>query len=106
VIRNRRTTISRRPKWVCRSSNAIKPACDNPAEAERAVGRELGAHREPATLPVEQELPPGLRALTHPVGQADQLLLAFRGSPDDDQQALGGVLEPGLHVSPSTQKYT
>src|SRR6266498_4463415 len=65
----------------------------------RAVGdRELGPHREPAPLQVEEQFPPGLRALTHAVDEAEKLLLAFGRGADDDQQALRGILEPGLHM--------
>src|SRR6266700_3073573 len=72
---------------------------DRLPEAERAVGdRELGSHREPTPLQVEEELPPGLRTLAHAVDEADKLLLAFGRGADDDQQALRGVFEPGLHV--------
>src|SRR6266536_2615660 len=72
---------------------------DRLPEAECAVGdRELGPHREPAPLHVEEEFPPGLPALARTVDEADQLLLAFRRGADDDQQALRGILEPGLHM--------
>ena len=68
-------------------------------EAERAVGDgELGRDRQPAPLQIEQQLPPGLRALAHAVGEADQLLLALWRRADDDQDALRGVLEPGLQM--------
>ena len=73
---------------------------DRLPEAERAVGdREFRPDRQPAPLQVEQQLAPGLRALAHPVDQADQLLPAFRRRADDDQQALRRVLQPGLHVN-------
>ena len=72
---------------------------DRLPEAERAVGdRELGRHRKPAPFEVEEQFPPGLRALAHAVDEADKFLLAFGRGADDDQQALRGVLEPGLHV--------
>ena len=72
---------------------------DRLPEAERAVGdREFGADRKPAPLQVEEQLPPGLRALAHAVDEADEFLLALGRGADDDQQALRGVLEPGLHV--------
>src|SRR6266536_1267852 len=72
---------------------------DRLPEAERAVGdREFGSHREPTPLQVEEELPPGLRTLAHAVDEADKLRLAFGRGADDDQQALRGVFEPGLHV--------
>ena len=72
---------------------------DRLPEAERAVGdHELGRRRKSAPLQVEEQFPPGLRTLAHTVDQADEFLLAFRRGADDDQQALGGVLEPGLHV--------
>jgi len=72
---------------------------DRLPEAERAIGdRQLRRHRKSAPLQIEQQLLPGLRALAHAVDQADQLLLALRRGADDDQQALRGVLEPGLHM--------
>ena len=72
---------------------------DRLPEAERTVGdRQLRSHGEPAPPEVEQQVAPGLRALAHAVDQADQLLPAFRRRADDDEQALGVVLEPGLHM--------
>src|ERR1700741_1196438 len=72
---------------------------DRMPEAEGAIGdRELGRHRKPAPLQIEQQFFPGLRTLAHTVDQADQLLLALGRGTDDDQQALRGVLEPGLDV--------
>ena len=72
---------------------------DRLPEAERAVGdRELGPDRKPAWLQVEEELLPGLGTLAHAVDQADQLLLALGRGADDDQQALRGLLEPGLNM--------
>ena len=68
-------------------------------EAKRAVGnRELGRHRKSAPLQVEEELPPRLCTLAHPVDEADEFLLTLGRGPDNDQQALRGVLQPGLHV--------
>ena len=72
---------------------------DRLPEAERAIGdRQLGPHREPTPLQVEEQLPPRLRTLAHAVDEADEFLLALGRGPDDDQQALRGVLQPGLHV--------
>src|SRR5271167_2178195 len=72
---------------------------DRLPEAERAVGdRELGRNRKPAPLQVEEQFPPGLGALAHAVNEADELLLALRRGADDDQQALGLVLQASLHV--------
>src|SRR3954470_13068790 len=68
-------------------------------EAECAVGyREFRPDRQPAPPEVEQQFPPGLHALAHAIGQADELLLAFWGRADDDQKALGVRFEAGLHV--------
>ena len=47
---------------------------------------------------IEEQLPPGLGALAHAVDETDELLLALWRGPDDDQQALRLVLEPGLNV--------
>src|SRR5207245_4787919 len=72
---------------------------DRLPKAERAVrDRELGPHREPAPLQVEEEVPPGLRALAHAVDEADKLLLTFGRGAHDAQQALRGILEPGLNM--------
>src|SRR6266446_1995405 len=69
-------------------------------EPERAIGdRELGANRQPTPLQIEEQFPPRLRTLAHTVGEADELLPALGGSSDDDQQALRGVFETGLHVN-------
>ena len=68
-------------------------------EAECAVGDgKLGPDGQPAPPEVEQQLPPGLHALAHAIGQADELLLALRRRADDDQKALGVRFEAGLHV--------
>src|SRR5262249_27096743 len=45
------------------------------------------------------EFPPGLRTLAHTVGEADKLLPALGCGSDDDEQALRGVFETGLHVN-------
>jgi hypothetical protein len=72
---------------------------DRLPEAERAVGdRELGPHYEPAPLQIKEQLTPGLRALAHSVGETNKFLFALGRGADDDQQALCGVLEPGLHM--------
>jgi hypothetical protein len=56
-------------------------------EAERAVGNgELGVHREPASLQIEQQIPPRLCALPHAIDEAEFLLPAWRRT-DDDQRA-------------------
>ena len=68
-------------------------------EAERAVGDgELRPDRKSASLEIEQEFLPRLRALAHAVGQADQFLLALRRRADDHEQALRIILKPGLDV--------
>src|SRR6516162_4710880 len=73
---------------------------DRLPEAERAVGdRELGPNRKPASLQVEEELFPGLRTFANAVDQTDELLLALGRGANDDQQALRGVLKPGLHMN-------
>src|SRR5215471_7799650 len=68
-------------------------------EPERAVGNgKLGPDREPTPPQVEQELFPRLRALPHPIGEADKFLFAFGCCSDNDEKALGLVLEPGLDM--------
>src|SRR3954470_9241668 len=68
-------------------------------ETECAVGhREFRPDRQPAPPEVEQQLPPGLHALAHAIGQAHDLLLAFRRRADDDQKALGVRFKAGLHM--------
>src|SRR5205807_4677211 len=65
---------------------------------ERAIGdRELGANRQPTPLQIEEQFSPRLRTLAHTVGEADELLPALGCGSDDDQQALRGVFETGLH---------
>jgi hypothetical protein len=72
---------------------------DRLPEAQRAVGdREFGPHREPAPLQVKEQLPPGLRALTHAINEPDEFLLALGRRADDHQQALRFILEPSLNV--------
>jgi hypothetical protein len=73
---------------------------DRLPEAERAVGdREFGADRKPTPLEVEEQFPPGLRALAHALDEADELLFALRRGADDDQQALRVVLQASLTTS-------
>src|SRR6266545_1911400 len=48
---------------------------------------------------IEEQFPPRLRTLAHTVGEADKLLPALGCGSDDDQQALRGVFETGLHVN-------
>src|SRR5262249_13633386 len=73
---------------------------DRLPESERAIGdRELGANRQPTPLQIEEHSPPRLRTLAHTVGEADKLLPALACGSDDDQQALRGVFETGLHVN-------
>src|SRR5215217_3591894 len=68
-------------------------------ETECAVGhREFRPDRQPPPPEVEQQLPPGLHALAHAIGQAHDLLLAFRRRADDDQKALGVRFKAGLHM--------
>ena len=72
---------------------------DRLPEAEGSVGnRKLGPHCKPAPVEIEQEFFPGLRTLAHAVDEADEFLLALGGGPDDDQQALRGVLQASLDV--------
>src|SRR5262249_20661477 len=47
----------------------------------------------------EEQFPPRLRTFAHTVGEADKLLPALGCGSDDDQQALRGVFETGLHVN-------
>src|SRR6516162_2493201 len=72
---------------------------DGLPEAERSVGNsKLRSHGKAAPFEIKKQLLPGLRALTHAIDQADELLLALRRRPDDNQQALRRVLQPSLHV--------
>src|SRR5215470_14453553 len=48
---------------------------------------------------IEEQFPPRLRTFVHTVGEADKLLPALGCGSDDDQQALRGVFETGLHVN-------
>src|SRR5271155_1329003 len=67
---------------------------DGLPEAERTVGdREFGRNGQPTPLQVEEQLPPGLGALAHAVDEADELLLALGRGTNDDEQALGFVLQ-------------
>src|SRR5262249_42017328 len=73
---------------------------DRLPESKRAIGdRELGANRQPTPLQIEEQFAPRLRTLAHTVGEADKLLPALGCGSDDDQQALRGVFETGLHVN-------
>src|SRR5262249_34076627 len=73
---------------------------DRLPESERAIGdRELRANRQPTPLQIEEQFSPRLRTLAHTVGEADKLLPALGWGSDDDQQALRGVFETGLHVN-------
>ena len=94
-----------RARWrSCEPSSAERASgpdlVERLPEAERAIGdRKLRRHRKPAPLEIEQQLSPRLGALAHAVDQADEFLLALRRRADDDQQALGVILEAGLHMN-------
>src|SRR5262244_2040906 len=65
---------------------------DGLPKTERAVGDgKLGSQGKAAPFEIEKQLLPGLRALTHAVDQADELLLALGHRPDDHQKALRRV---------------
>ena len=73
---------------------------DGLPKAKRAIGdRQLRANRQPTPLQIEEQFSPRLRTLAHTVGEADKLLPALGCGSDDDQQALRGVFETGLHVN-------
>src|SRR5258708_26639115 len=65
-------------------------ACQKPSA--RSATASSGADRKPTPLEVEEQFPPGLRALAHALDEADELLFALRCGADDDQQALRVVL--------------
>src|SRR5215213_11233889 len=68
-------------------------------DAECAIRHcEFRSDGQPAPPEVEQQLPPGLHALAHAIGQANELLLALRGGTNDHEKALGVFFEAGLHV--------
>ena len=50
--------------------------------------------RKPASLQVEEELLPGLRAFADTVGKANEFLLAFGSGADDHKQTLRVVSLP------------
>jgi len=68
-------------------------------EPERAIGDgEPRRHVEPASLQVEQQIAPVLRALAGAIGEADQFLAAFRRCADQHQDALLFVFEARLEM--------
>src|SRR4030088_3536886 len=85
------------PNSAGRASSATPP---------RPPARSRGRRRRPRArvpsqappLEVEEELFPRLRALAHAVDEPDKFLFAFGRGADDHQQALRGLLEPGLHM--------
>ena len=79
-------------RWPRVLGHTSLTACQKPRD------RELGSHRKPPPLEVEEELFPRLRALAHAVDEPDKFLFAFGRGADDHQQALRGLLEPGLHM--------
>lgn len=69
-------------------------------EAKRTVGDgEFGRDRQTSVLQIEKQLPPILGTFARAVGEAEQLLFAFRRRADDDQDALLGVFKTGLQVN-------
>src|SRR5258708_36476315 len=72
-------------------------ACQKPSAPSATASS--GADRKPTPLEVEEQFPPGLRALAHALDEADELLFALRRGADDDQQALRVVLQASLHVN-------
>ena len=68
-------------------------------ETQPSVGnRELRCGRQAATLQIEQQLAPVLRAFPCPIREANQLLLSFRRRTDEDEDALLLVFEPRLQI--------
>src|SRR4029077_18096409 len=84
---------------ACQKARAPPRLLSHCTRSGAAVGaRELGSHRKPPPFEVEEELFPRLRALAHAVDESDKFLFAFGRGADDHQQALRGLLEPGLHM--------
>src|SRR5450432_3789151 len=68
-------------------------------EPERAIGDgKLRRHVEPAALQFEQQIAPVLRTLAGAIGEADQLLAAFRRRADQHQDALLFVFQTCLEM--------
>ena len=57
-----------------------------------------GRHVEPAPLQIEQQIAPVLGTFAGAIGEADQLLAAFRRRADQHEDALLLVFEPGLQM--------
>src|SRR5262245_28367329 len=73
---------------------------DRLPESGRAIGaRDRGANRQPAPRQIEEQFPPRRPTLAHTFGEADKLLPALWCGSYDDEQALPGVFETGLHVN-------
>src|ERR1700732_2089593 len=78
---------------------------DRLPEAEGTVGdRELGAHRKPPPLEVEEELFPRLRALAHAVDEPDKFLFASGVAPMIASRHCAASSSRACTWMPSTQK--
>ena len=82
-------------RWPRVLGHTSSTACQKPSAPSATAS---WARSQARSLQVEEELLPGLGTLAHAVDQADQLLLALGRGADDDQQALRGLLEPGLDM--------
>src|SRR6058998_2688274 len=80
-------------------SFSLVRACFDQRRSEEYVGdNELRGHVEPAPLEIEQQIAPVLRVLAGTIGEADQLLAAFRRRADQHEDALFFVFEPRFEM--------
>jgi len=79
-----------------RVGHTSSTACQKPSA--RSAMASSGSHGKGAPFEIEKQLLPRLRALTHAVDQAGELLLVLGRRPNDNQKALCRVLQPGPHV--------
>src|SRR4051794_14755632 len=83
-------------RWLRVLGQTSSTACQKPSAPSATASS--GPRDNPRPPEVEQQLPPGLHALAHAIGQANKLLLALRGGADDHEKALGVRLKAGLHM--------
>ena len=83
-------------RWPRVLGHTSSIACQKPRAPSATASS--GPHRKPPPFEVAEELLPRLRALAHAVDESDKFLFAFGRGADDHQQALRGLLEPGLHT--------
>src|SRR4051794_31317908 len=101
LVQNVRRLVHPTALFACRRPHLAESL----PEPKRTVSDgKLRRRRQAATLEIEQQITPRLRALAHAIGEADQLLLALRRRTDESQECIAWSSSRASRWMPSTQK--